>query len=216
MEAASRTRSQPRGQRRQGIRITSERLAPLRPVLRRWLTSIPEFNTYHEQAHDQPDYPFWYGERASVGLLAAAAWGDGVSLEEFTARKGRRLGRADLWLLLHGEGFSIEAKQIWISIGSRAQQSAAKAIDRELRAAVKEARRLPTSRLWGHRLGAAFVVPWLPSSEREEIDIRVTRFLKEVIDQESQGAWWFDTGVEPSVDDRCLYPGVVLLFKSSR
>lgn len=63
------------------------------------------------------DAPFWHGERAQVGLLAAAAWRSGlVALEEFTQSKEfeteREQGRADLWIKGEGAEDFLEARFI--------------------------------------------------------------------------------------------------------
>lgn len=66
-----------------------------------------------------PDLPYVYGERPNLGILAAAATRIGyVPFEEYSAEKGRgkgrRLGRADLWLATNNgaKTFDLEAKHI--------------------------------------------------------------------------------------------------------
>ncbi len=69
---------------------------------------------------DESDAPYWYGERALTGLLAAAAWRlpDGWSLEEFiTLRESgeqKRPGRCDAWIGRGHEWWTIECKCPWI------------------------------------------------------------------------------------------------------
>lgn len=64
------------------------------------------------------DAPWIYGERASIGFVAAAVWkSGGVALEEYWAKKdGVReagyVGRCDLYFKLGSTGFIAEAKKI--------------------------------------------------------------------------------------------------------
>jgi hypothetical protein len=62
------------------------------------------------------DVPYWYGERAVTGLLAAAAWHvlGGWSLEEFLGRRDENaVGRGDAWLGIDDSEYTIEAKATW-------------------------------------------------------------------------------------------------------
>ena len=63
------------------------------------------------------DAPYFYSERANIGVLAAAAWRAGwVALEEFGIRKHtKQKGRADLWFwpIDQDKEEYIEAKQKW-------------------------------------------------------------------------------------------------------
>jgi hypothetical protein len=64
---------------------------------------------------DGEDAPYWYGERALTGLLAAAAWQRkaGWSLEEFTGRRRSGAGRGDAWIGVGADTYTIEAKAIY-------------------------------------------------------------------------------------------------------
>lgn len=78
-----------------GIRLAPG-LSSLGPLLHQWIALQQE---YIQVVRD--DLPWWYSERASVGLLAAAAARSGwVALEEFQHSKAdmSRLGRCDLWI----------------------------------------------------------------------------------------------------------------------
>lgn len=200
----------------EGVRITGKDLEPLRPVLEQWLRSIRDYvrRTREWNPKNEPDYPYFYNERATLSSLAAAAWlSGGVALEECSAPKQGKSGRADLWLLLDDKAaFAIEAKQLWIGIGTRAHPSTSEETVKEaLAAAKKDALKLPKS--WGYPLGIIFVVPQAPKSDEEQIGHLVHGFLRRAIHPRIQGAWWFDSDVGEA-DDGYLYPGVLLIVES--
>jgi len=90
------------------------------PLLEEWLVAIERFC----RVTNGNDAPYWYNERANVGILAGAAWRCGrVALEEFQYEKGYKnkpkwLGRADLWLASDSHEELIEAKFGWCSLKS--------------------------------------------------------------------------------------------------
>jgi hypothetical protein len=109
----------------------NQALKALTPILKNWCF-LHEF--YAQNQH--PDAGYWYNERASISILAAAAWQEEnwVALEEYSTRKvasskehgfdgGRieRSGRCDLFIgSKSGDAqFAIEAKQCWQPIGKR-------------------------------------------------------------------------------------------------
>lgn len=109
-----------------GIRISNTQLEPLRPVLQAWIDAVHQY----VELFDGDDLPYWYNERANVGVLSAAAWRAGfVSLEEFQSEKmalctdpqntdsnteletqKNQKGRCDLYLADAKREFFIEAK----------------------------------------------------------------------------------------------------------
>ena len=69
---------------RQGIHIRDNDLEVLRPVLQAWIDGTQRYVTLFQG----DDLPYWYNERANVGVLSAAAWQAGmVALEEFQSLK---------------------------------------------------------------------------------------------------------------------------------
>lgn len=191
-----------------GLEGEHERLDWLKPVLRRWGRLIDGYCAAHPR-----DVPYFYNERANVGVLAAAAWGGGGgSLEEYPCKRdgngeGVR-GRTDLYIYDKDNSATIEAKQVWWTPRSRVA-----AISAPLREAHAQA---VTTREADVRVAAVFATLMLPadadvSSERERI--------RAVGKMHEAGmhliAWAFpsdkreyrsnnDSGVE------CLWPGVVL------
>lgn len=54
----------------QGMIISNPKLEFLRPVLERWFDCIDRYNA----VRGDNDTPYWYDEKANLGLLSAAAW----------------------------------------------------------------------------------------------------------------------------------------------
>jgi len=97
--------------------------------------------------------PYWFTERANVGLLAAAAWRAGaVALEEFqheksepdisetgnTAEPITKNGRCDLWVCHGTKSERIEAKFRWLNMNSeRIAELAEKSLGEALKDASK-------------------------------------------------------------------------------
>src|SRR4051794_10797989 len=99
--------------------VLTPRLPFLRPLLHRWIKLNQELT--RRWAHD-PDVPWWYNERASVGLFAAAAWlEEGHAFEEYSGskrkEKGHSAGRFDLEFSVRKHEFRAEAKQCWLRAG---------------------------------------------------------------------------------------------------
>lgn len=100
-------------------------------LLNAWVKAIIRYTTANER-----DNPWWYNERASLSVLAGAAWTlkDWHAIEEFSTLKHYRThepgiagidrdsfrnGRCDLYVQSPNTGFAMEAKQTVQSIGSR-------------------------------------------------------------------------------------------------
>jgi hypothetical protein len=74
------------------------------------------------------DVPWWYGERASLSVLAGAIWRTGgIALEEYTVdkshrrddgQKGLMQGRNDLYFRIGRSDFVLEAKAVWPTLRS--------------------------------------------------------------------------------------------------
>jgi hypothetical protein len=78
------------------------------------------FSLLDEYAHvyRNKDAGYWYNERATLSSFVGALWRAGaVALEEYRCSRhfgGQPVtGRADLWFLLDGREYVVEAKQSW-------------------------------------------------------------------------------------------------------
>lgn len=176
------------------------------------------------------DAPWWYNERANVGLLATAAsrinW---IALEEYgTEKVGRRVkrgadkstknGRCDLYMYdcpssknkdASDLAFAIEAKQAWPAMTVRASSS--DRVSKRWSAALEAARELDRGEA-DHRIAALFVVPY--SKEAFDAEARssmVDRCL--ALKGVHAVAWyWVPEGekVPQNLDTKNYFPGVLL------
>ncbi len=97
---------------------TNKQLEHWIPMCKSWAFNIERYTRLTELG----DAPYYYNERANVGLLAGAAWSCGnIALEEFQSIKGtgnnERHGRIDLWICSeNGTEEYIEAKYKCMSL----------------------------------------------------------------------------------------------------
>jgi len=187
------------------------------PVLRGWETLFEEWIlTVERFCRLSPgDAPYWYTERANVGLLAGAAWRCGwIALEEFQSEKSAEdlgwRGRLDLWLSSAVESYLIEAKQAWPYLGGATGS-------RTAGGALKEAHADALNLVLTDpelRVGVAFCSPYhhLRGGNRVEDELR--RLLEEVQQLPWDAmAWCFPAATRALVDrhGERVYPGVLLL-----
>lgn len=194
----------------------------LKPMLKSWLS----LQRNYLRALASADVTWIYGERASLSVLAAAAWHcGGVALEEFSTDKksvteGSELpvdtsayGRCDLFLKVNKQEFLIEAKPCWPGLRGRARTP----LKTALRNATDDARRTSTYR-GARRLGAVFIAPHVPKSFVCDSNVLVQRFLADLHTfSDCTIAWYFPRSARQfiAVDGRC-YPGAAILLKPLR
>lgn len=142
----------------------------VRRLLNAWIKAVERYTKTFQ------DNPWWYNERASLSVLAGAAWTlkDWFALEEFSTIKRMRTlspgldeghlrnGRCDLFIRNPEESFAIEAKQAVQGIGYRA--NGATYMNKALKAAWDDVGDLFN---WeaNRRFAVTFVVPVIPLSE---------------------------------------------------
>lgn len=169
-----------------------------KPVLRQWRKAIGRYNS---QMGD--DFAWHYHERACIGFLAAAAWlAGGVALEEWREDKHagaeRRKGRCDLYLYSAPCDLFIEAKHLWLPIGTDPKRSAA-AVNRVAGMASRAAKELRCGRNQ-RRLGVAFVTPVIRASDKRVMTQTLDTFLTELLSVNYPAIAW-------TFDERLLLPG---------
>ncbi len=161
--------------------VVTSAVKGLRPLLVQWTQLIQE---YCEENH-RTDNPWWYGERANLSLLAGAAWrlqNGWHALEEFPTTKRRTAGgtkavepvvpeggiekkkksprgRCDLYVSHRSTGFAIEAKQAWQNLSSATRRDR---FSEAMTRARRDAGNLHSDEA-DHRIGAVFVVPFIPT-----------------------------------------------------
>lgn len=191
----------------------------LRPAIKKWLYIIER---YCKEV--KGDAPYWYTERALVGTFATAVWlTRGISLEEYSTKKGKRRGRgmerwsgrADIWIYpglgkkKFPHGHILEAKHFWPIIGSRARlRELPKKCKKLLREARKSARHVQES---GQHWGLTFITPRLRKKEEKHIDDCIKKFISQLKKVDADIAWIF-----PARDltfKNWIYPGVAMLIR---
>jgi hypothetical protein len=194
--------------------------------------------------HNFEDNSWWYNERASLSLLAAAAWGvkGWGALEEYSTTKqgvvpankvdeGQiKRGRCDLWLG-NRTGYALEAKQAWQSIGARANNVN---VWKALRHAWSDAGKLTVDEA-DKRLAAVFVSPYIavsdilksgsgkkPVVDRVKVCARVDDWLTTLNlkgdPRVHAFAWVFPRQCDLYLgkDNKNLFPGTVLIMSERK
>jgi hypothetical protein len=171
-------------------------------------------NTFFVQSRDGS----WrYNERASISVLAAAAWmAGGVALEEFSAKKKQNRiehsGRADVYLNSSRREFACEAKSIWLSV--RSKNSIIK-IKIALDSACKDAKCL--NRNEGRRFGVCFVPMYLSKGNALQFDTLVESLQKKIaLANFDEVAWSFPIKARRLTFEKSIHfhPGSFVVFKN--
>lgn len=200
------------------------RFTELKPVLKKWcgLNRVYINKTAR-------DCPWWYNERASISILAAAAWESGYpALEEFstekrkTKRNGHEPGRCDLMIRVGSQDFQFEAKQVRARLGNKRKKDDIKIIWESIEDSLNQARR-DAGRLDSKgvtRLGVLFVSPIIPVGQSLGLDDRLDNLIellkKKKKRKELDGiSWFFANDRESFEDEDRVYPGVLLLIKEA-
>ncbi len=108
---------------------SSSALSSLEPSLHAMLGHIDEYiKTYHRPEQGKSELPYYFNERANIGLLAGGIWRSdpgNLVLEEYGAPKksdeGEYRGRFDFWCRAQGCSIYLEAKQTWGTLGNPGQ-----------------------------------------------------------------------------------------------
>lgn len=174
---------------------TTSPLKGLNPLLVSWTQTTIDFC----RRRNFEDNCWWYNERASLSILAGAAWRvkGWSALEEFSTTKrgsipegevdhGRIVrGRCDL-LLAHGSSdYAVEAKQVWQPIGQRARADRVKT---GMQKAWQDVGNL-THDEGDHRLALTFVAPYIPLREVGECNSRGVAVVNEVAVRDAVESW---------------------------
>jgi hypothetical protein len=194
-------------------------------LLEEWILSIERFSRITKE-----DVPYWYNERANIGVLAAAAWRCGrIALEEFQHQKidassdgesedavqKSRNGRCDLWI--KGDDRTeevVEAKFRWLNMNSEKMAEIAKTC---LAAAVKDATATQKARDDGIKaIGVAFLPVYANADKVADIeaDIATTIISASKLPADLV-AWCFPKRLRQVISEKNNYlPGVIMLAKT--
>jgi hypothetical protein len=149
----------------------------LKPLLESWIKT--NIQLVH---HWQPDVPWWYNERASISVLAGAAWKiGGLAFEEYREdkRSGRKRhptspGRIDLYLKLKQKQFIAEAKFCW-SGATFVNATTSEKLREKLEEACDGVRKCPPR--GQRRLGILFAMPYIAKSQKKRVDELVGEWI---------------------------------------
>lgn len=222
--------------------VVPDGYATLEPLLDSWVSTVKHYCALHK-AFKLRENCWWHNERASISILAGAAWrvphkdGQWVAIEEFATNKrglveqgqssgDPRHGRCDIYVTNSEVSYAIEAKQVWQSIGNLSQGIVN--VKAGLDAAWKDAGSLHSYEAdW--RMAATFIVPFLPLSEvvkEGKVDLdkvreNVQRWLEgmqgfeRIKGKPTAYAYYFPYECQAYYNDEVgrLFPGVVVVLE---
>ena len=146
-------------------------LTQIEPSLRAMLEHIDEYiKTYHRPEVGKPELPYFFNERANIGLLAGGVWRSdpaNLVLEEYGAPKktdeGDYRGRFDFWCRAQGCSIYLEAKQTWGSLTNPEQSLGliTSHLQQEYHDAFRNAESDLQTGIVDYVCGVAFWVPYL-------------------------------------------------------
>ncbi|AVU74825.1 hypothetical protein FHJ31_10670 [Pseudomonas sp. Fig-3] len=191
----------------QGMIISNPKLEFLRPVLERWFDCIDRYNA----VRGDNDTPYWFDEKANLGLLSAAAWmAEMVTLQNTPTRKqneeGERNVSADLFIAGTEERAFIQATQRWPKVKNLN-------LTQPLLDITSDAKRISYSS--DLRLGCLFVAPQKAqqSATPEELQDMIDELQKE---NTCAVAWYFPYAYRKLRNEAGQYhPGIAVLFKQA-
>lgn len=201
-----------------GMRITHPSLESLRPVLQAWVDGIEQY----VQLFAGNDLPYWYNERANVGMLSGAAWKAGwVALEEFQSQKMRNpnqcanrtptsaepyRGRCDLYVANHDVEFFIEAKACYPLITNITH-----GLDEGMQLIQDDARNVDAAK--GQHLSALFCAPYAPHAPASD-EVVAAHLAYAQRCQADAHAWVAPVRAQNTCSyNGCYYPLVSLFLK---
>ncbi|AXK53172.1 hypothetical protein [Pseudomonas protegens] len=192
----------------QGMIISNPKLEFLRPMLERWFDCIDRYNAVRGDS----ETPYWFDEKANLGLLSAAAWmAEMISLEHSPSKKqqedGARNARTDLYLATKDERAYIQSTQRWPRVNSLH-------LTQPLLDIASDARKI--SYPSDLRLGCLFVAPQKAqhSASPEELQDMLDELQKEHC---CAVAWYFPYAYRKLHNESGhYYPGIAVLFKEAR
>lgn len=200
-----------------GVHISDTVLLPYSQLLSNWITCIQDYI----DIWDGNDLPYWYNERANVGVLAGAAWKSGMTaLEEFQTEKvandgENSKGRNDLYVANKSIGAYIEAKVIFPDISKHIKYQID--IKNKLKLALNDVRRVKDMTQENEKIAALFVAPY--SIKNRASDKEIKKFIDTLstysIEDINIGAfaWCCANKAQKTLShDKKYYPIVAVLF----
>lgn len=196
-----------------GAHCPSLRLRIFRPLLNNWIETNMQL-----ARHWQQDVPWWYNERASISVLAGAAWKTGgLAFEEYGAdkRTGKKrcstfAGRNDLYLKIKGEQFIAEAKYYW-SGATRVNAATTENLRNKLLEACDDIRKCPP---YGQRrLGILFAMPYIAKSQKTRVDALVGEWVAALTSVKCSCCAWVFPKESRHICGLSICPGAAVLIQ---
>lgn len=199
-----------------GYRLKNRRrLSHWAPLLEEWLLATERYC----RIMCGEDAPYFYTERANIGILAGSAWRCGrIALEEFQHEKGLRTqkksnGRGDLYIAWDdGEEF-VEAKLGWLGLHLTDERKIRK-IENTLDYAASDARRTIGKTTGTNAIAVAFLPSWQPHKKHDLLSRNIEATVR-TIRQSDFGlvAWSFPKlgRVIKSRNQKNVLPGIILV-----
>jgi len=136
-----------------------------RSLLSEWAGLVDSYCRYFKDVHKNGEAPYWHGERATLGLLCAAAWrtAQGWSLMEYSARRRsseeNTSGKGDACVGVRGgRSWNLECKICWGSRYEDREESIQGVLDK-LKAAKKQLGSINRDYREDEGLAVCFLVP---------------------------------------------------------
>lgn len=194
--------------------IPTKHLSIWENIIEEWILLIDRFCRITDG-----DTPYWYNERANIGVLAGACWRAGyVALEEFQYEKGyvnkpKWTGRADLWFEGDKTSILVEAKYKCISLNSRDHIQTITPI---LECALKDAKQSKGGLKDLTAMGMVFVPVYIPTSaDIDKVNERIHALIQ-IIQNELAGKlvfWHFPAAARElkSANEKNFWPGLFVV-----
>jgi hypothetical protein len=187
----------------------------------RWLESTiklwTKINCIYATALKEEDALYWYNERPNIGALAAAAWKTNLlAVEEYAAMKrsritGKQSGRIDLYIANSSIDACIEAKQCWVTPGTRLAT-----LEEKMNAALRDAKKDDDAH---QRIGVVFYTMRVRSYDTAESALRheIER-VREI--KPDTLAWCFPKETRRLESEKpehtgFVWPGVIMALKEA-
>lgn len=196
----------------------------LAPVFKKWSKLHKE---YCKMNYYSNDCLYWYKERTNIGVFAGAIWKlGGYVTEEWGMRKPYRnttySGRADLWFLLNGKSYTVEAKWCESSLSENAKKWKER-IERKLKAARNDAVKVRTGVEVDYAMGIVFVVPYIAESEMDNLNKCWKLHLDELDKVDYDGLAYCFPHETRSLKERdegsgrmYYYPGIIMISRVTK
>ena len=204
-----------------GYRIKGHRsLSHWEPLLEEWLLATERYCRVMEGE----DAPYFYNERANIGVLAGAAWRCGrIALEEFQHLKGFRnhpktKGRADLYIAWDKGEELVEAKLRWLRLDLKSQKQI-ELSEMLLASARADARKARGNDSWISCIALAFLPCWLSVAKRNDLSENIEKTVRSFqMSKLAAVAWSFPNhsrDIESDQTGNCI-PGIIMIAESCR